>query len=72
MPIEMASTTQPPAKLLLTVNEAATALSLGRTFVYELVMRGELRSLKVGAARRVPIWALQDYVARLCDCQKVG
>jgi excisionase family DNA binding protein len=51
-------------KVLLTVDEAARALSLGRTLVYELVMKREIESIKVGRMRRIPVTALQDYVRR--------
>ena len=50
-------------KLLLTVEEAAEALSLGRTYVYGLVMRNQIRSLKVGRKRRIPLAALHEFVA---------
>ena len=49
-------------KVLLTVAEAAKRLSLSRTFTYELVMNGELESLKLGKARRVPVAALDKFV----------
>ena len=49
-------------KVLLTVAEAAKRLSLSRTFTYELVMSGELESLKLGKARRVPVAALDKFV----------
>jgi excisionase family DNA binding protein len=55
-----------PLKLLLTVDEGAAALGIGRTLFYELLMRGVIFSVKVGAARRVPLVALQAYVAQLC------
>jgi excisionase family DNA binding protein len=51
-------------KILLTVDEAATALSLGRTYLYRLLMSKEIVSVKVGRIRRVPVSALSDYVAR--------
>jgi len=51
-------------KLLLTVEEAAQALSLGRTFVYDLVMRRQIVSIKVGCKRRIPVTALHEFVAR--------
>jgi excisionase family DNA binding protein len=51
-------------KVLLTVEEAAWALSLGRTVVYELVMKREIESIKVGRMRRIPVTALHDYVGR--------
>ncbi len=49
-------------KLLLTVEEAAERLSLGRTLVYDLVMRKQITSLKVGRARRIPVTALDEFV----------
>jgi excisionase family DNA binding protein len=51
-------------KLLLTVDEAAEALSLGRTFFYELLMRGDLASIKIGSRRRIPVSALHEFVVR--------
>jgi excisionase family DNA binding protein len=52
-------------KLLLTVEEAAHRLSIGRPKMWQLVMRGEVLSVKIGASRRVPTAALVDYVRRL-------
>jgi excisionase family DNA binding protein len=48
--------------VLLTVEDAAQALALGRTKVYELVESGALRSVKIGRARRIPVQALHDFV----------
>jgi excisionase family DNA binding protein len=48
--------------LLLRVDEAAEALALSRTKVYELMASGELESVKVGRARRVPTAALVDFL----------
>ena len=52
------------SKVLLSVDEAAVALSLGRSAVYDLIMRKELASIKVGRTRRVPVVALHQYVHR--------
>src|SRR5579863_3631419 len=54
-----------PSKLLLTVEEAAQQLSVGRPKMYELVMRGEVLSVKIGASRRIPTQAVEEYVVRL-------
>lgn len=53
-----------PIKVLLTIDEVAQAMGLGRTFVYELVMRREILSVKLGRKRRIPVSALNDFVAR--------
>ena len=49
-------------EVLLTVDEAAKRLALGRTMVYELIGRGDLPSLKIGRARRIPASALERWV----------
>lgn len=54
-----------PFKLLLTVTEAAAALGLSRSVVYELTAAGALESVTIGRSRRVPVAALHDFVARL-------
>jgi excisionase family DNA binding protein len=70
---ENALPTEPdPAGLLLTVEEAAERLRLGRTFVYRLIMSGELESVKVGRLRRVPAECLPEYVAALRGTRKAG
>ena len=51
--------------LLLTLKEAGEALRLGRAKLYELMAAGELRSVKIGGARRIPVSALQEFVDRL-------
>ncbi len=54
-----------PEPLLLTIFEAAQLLSVGRTTVYELIERGELRTVHIGRSCRVPVVAVTDYVERL-------
>lgn len=54
-------------KLLLTPEEAAEVLSLGRTKVYQLIGDGTLRSVLIGKCRRVPAAALADLVEQLAD-----
>jgi excisionase family DNA binding protein len=55
----------PETKLLLSVEEAAALLSLGRTLVYGLMTRGEIQAVKVGRARRVVAASLHEYIGRL-------
>ena len=55
----------PSAKLLVSIPEAAQALSLGQTQVWKMVASGELRSVRIGRARRVLFSALQEYVLAL-------
>jgi len=60
------------SQLLLTVGEAAVRLGLGKTKVYELLRRRDLTSIHVGAARRIPARALEEYVGRLIEEQAEG
>ena len=51
--------------LLLTPEEAATVLRVGRTTVYALMKAGELRPVHIGRSCRLPRAELERYVARL-------
>lgn len=57
-------------RALLTVEEAARRLSVGRTTMYALIGAGVIESVKVGRLRRVPADALTGYVARLGTGQR--
>jgi excisionase family DNA binding protein len=37
-------------------------LPLGRTKVYELIKKGELKSIKVGGKILVPAWAIEEFL----------
>lgn len=50
--------------LLVRVEEAARILCLSRSTIYEMLDRGELPSVRRGAARRIPIAALRAWVER--------
>jgi excisionase family DNA binding protein len=55
------------SKILLTVPEAAAALAISRSKLYELLAAGVIRSVRIDGSRRVPIGALEAYVAGLLD-----
>jgi excisionase family DNA binding protein len=61
------SASETESKLLLSVEETATMMSLGRTLVYALVRRGEIASIKVGKSRRIPIGALHTFILRYAE-----
>src|SRR5437763_904550 len=52
-------------KLLLTPTEAAQALGIGRSKLYELLRSGLVPSVRIGTCRRIPADALATVVARL-------
>ncbi|MBA2768922.1 MAG: helix-turn-helix domain-containing protein [Sporichthyaceae bacterium] len=51
--------------MLLTPTEAALALGIGRSKLYELMQAGILESVHIGACRRIPADALADLVTKL-------
>jgi excisionase family DNA binding protein len=54
-----------PERVLLTVEEAAEQLGIGRTLTYKLISSGEIESIRIGRLRRVPTASIQDYAHRL-------
>ena len=52
-------------KLLLTPVEAAQALGIGRSKVYELLGSRALASVRIGGCRRVPAVALHSFLVEL-------
>jgi len=50
------------AKLLLRPEEAARALSIGRSKAYEMLRAGELPSIRLGRSLRVPLVALEAWI----------
>ena len=58
--------------LLLTVDEAARLLRMSRSFVYNLVMSGEIASIKLGRSRRVPAVELERFVSERLEAERDG
>ncbi|PZS22213.1 MAG: transcriptional regulator [Pseudonocardiales bacterium] len=54
-----------PSQTLLTVEDAARRLSVGRTTMYALLKAGHVNSVRIGRLRRIPAEALAAYTARL-------
>ena len=52
-------------RLLFKPEEAAATLGVSRARLYELMARGDVRSVKIGSLRRVPAVDLEAYVTRL-------
>jgi excisionase family DNA binding protein len=50
---------------VLRVEEAARALGIGRSLVYDLIRTGRLRSFKVGSRRLIPATAIDEVIAVL-------
>ena len=56
-------------RLLLTAEEVAEALHIGRSRVYMLIASKELASVKIGSLRRIPVDAVREFAARLVDVE---
>ena len=54
-----------PTRTLLSVEAAATQLSIGRTTMYALLKNGDVASVRIGRLRRIPTEALTAYTNRL-------
>ncbi|HZA15296.1 MAG TPA: helix-turn-helix domain-containing protein [Pseudonocardiaceae bacterium] len=52
-------------RLLLTIEQAAQCLGIGRTLMYALVRDGNVESVQIGRLRRIPADALSRYVDQL-------
>ncbi|MCM0677535.1 helix-turn-helix domain-containing protein [Micromonospora phytophila] len=51
--------------LVLTIEEAAQQLGIGRTTMYALIKTGQIRTVTIGRLRRVPTFCLDEYVRNL-------
>jgi excisionase family DNA binding protein len=61
------------AEILFTPEQVARdVLRVGRTTVYELMGKGELRSITIGRLRRIPSSALEEYIQRQVTEQADG
>jgi excisionase family DNA binding protein len=59
------TTTTPDTPLLYTIPEAARALRISRTKLYELLSADEIESVYIGRSRKIPADALRKYVDQL-------
>jgi len=51
---------------LYSVRDAARALAVSRSTLYELISAGELQTVTIGSRRLVPAWEIGQFVQRLC------
>lgn len=54
-------------RLLVSAEEAAAALGISRTAVFQLLREGRLRSVKIRKRRLIPVAALHDFVDGLAE-----
>lgn len=51
--------------VLLKINDAAALASVGRSTIYELINAGELPTVRIGRAVRIPTRAIREWVERM-------
>jgi len=61
----LSPTDQVEPRRMLTVEQAAEVLSVGRTTMFALVKSGDIESVRIGYLRRIPADAIDAYVASL-------
>jgi len=61
-----------PERLLLTVEEAAYRLGIGRTQAFQLIRLGDLKTVRIGRLRRVHKDEVAAYAARLARGTEVA
>jgi excisionase family DNA binding protein len=54
------------------VPEAADALAISRSKLYELLTSGAVASIRIDGSRRIPLTALEEYIARLLAERKAA
>ncbi|MBP2340419.1 excisionase family DNA binding protein [Saccharothrix coeruleofusca] len=59
------TTTADQPRALLSVEDAARALSIGRTTMFGLIKSGAIASVQIGRLRRIPSAAIAEFTARL-------
>ena len=52
-------------RALLSVDEFANKVGLGRSKVYELISSKEIETLKIGKRRLIPVQAMDEWIAGL-------
>ena len=57
--------TIPAGRILLTVEQAAEVLAVGRTTVFHLIRTGQLATVRIGRLRRVSVDALHEFAREL-------
>jgi excisionase family DNA binding protein len=57
------------AALLISVEEAASILGIGRTLIFELIIQGKVSSVKIGRRRLVVRQELDEFVRELSISQ---
>lgn len=58
-------TLQPDERRVFSVVEAAGILGISRSKLYEFIAAGEIRSIRIGRLRKIPVAAVDEFLATL-------
>ena len=61
-----------PTRVLLTIEEAAEKLGIGRTLMCKLIRTGDVESVLIGRLRRIHVDAVNSYAERLTAEQRAA
>lgn len=56
-------TLQPDERRVFSVVEAAAILGISRSKLYEFIAAGEIRSIRIGRLRKIPVAAIDEFIA---------
>ncbi|HMO11172.1 MAG TPA: helix-turn-helix domain-containing protein [Actinotalea sp.] len=56
-------TLQPDERRVFRVVEAAPVLGISRSKLYEFIAAGEIRSIRIGRLRKIPVAAIDEFIA---------
>ena len=56
-------TLQPEERRVISGVEAAAVLGISRSKLYEFVAAGEIRSIRIGRLRKIPVAAIDEFIA---------
>lgn len=56
-------TLQPDERRVFSVVEAVAVLGISRSKVYEFIAAGEIRSIRIGRLRKIPVAAIDEFIA---------
>jgi excisionase family DNA binding protein len=55
-------TLQPDERRVFSVVEAAAVLGISRSKLYEFIAAGELRSIRIGRLRKIPVAVIDEFI----------
>jgi excisionase family DNA binding protein len=63
--LEKPNTATPEPPLVLTIEQAAQRLEIGRSLMFALIKTGEIEFIRIGRLNRIPYDSLVEYIQRL-------